>query len=190
VIRVLAVAIAFSLSFVSAAVRAEDEGSPHHMTKPDGSLNMDICGACHNPDMSLQRSKLETCTLCHAHTLHAGSNEHLSVSPTAVKSALAQQPKGAPALPLADDGHIYCGTCHLFHDPKVMDEAWLAHGWLPPDSGVAGAVKQGVVTRWTALAAHSEDKTPLGQFASKATRQLRMPVDDGQLCRSCHGVLR
>jgi len=188
VIRILAVALAFSLSFVPAAVHAEDEGSPHHMTKPDGSLNMDICGACHNPDMSLQRSKLETCTLCHAPTVHAGSNEHLSGSPAAVKSALAQQPKGAPALPLTDDGHIYCGTCHFFHDPKVMEEKWLTQGWLPADAGVSGAIRKGVIDRWAALAATAGEKDELGQFATKGTRQLRIPAEGGQLCRQCHGT--
>jgi hypothetical protein len=133
--------------------------------------------------MSLQRSKLETCTLCHAETIHAGSNEHLRAGAASVKQALAGQPKGAPALPLTDDGRIYCATCHLFHDPKTQ-------GWLPPGGGVAGAVRQGVVDRWAALAQQSDEKVPLGQFATKGTRQLRLPVDDGQLCRQCHGTLR
>lgn len=175
---------------LACVARAQEEGSPHHMTKPDGSLDMDTCGACHNEDMSLQRSKLETCTLCHAQTAHAGSDEHLRAGAPAVKQALAGQPKGGPALPLTDDGRIYCGTCHFFHDPKVMSEDWLAHGWVPPDSGIPGAVRQAVVDRWAALAEKAGEKSAVGQFASKGTRQLRLPVADGQLCRQCHGALR
>jgi len=170
------------------AARAQDAGSPHEMTKADGSLSMEACGVCHNEDMSLQRSKLETCTLCHAQTVHAGADEHVRANPAAVKRAVAAQPKDAPALPLTDDGHMYCGTCHLFHDPKVMEEAWLPQGWLPPDTGVSGAVRQGVIDRWETLALRSDDKRPLGQFATKGARQMRVPVNQGQLCRQCHGT--
>ena len=185
-----AVALALAAWLVCAGtVRAEDASSPHHMTKSDGELNMEICGACHTEDMSLQRSKLETCTLCHAQTAHAGANEHVTASASAVKKALETQPKDGPALPLAEDGRMYCGTCHFFHDPKVMDEHWLAQSWLPPDSGVSGSIRLGVLDRWAAMAAKSDDKAPLGQFAEKGTRLLRLPVDQGQLCRQCHGVL-
>jgi hypothetical protein len=93
-------------------------------------------------------------------------------------------------LPLTDDGRMYCATCHLFHDPKVMSEDWLAHGWLPPDIGVTAAIRQGVVDRWAALAEKAGDKGAVGTFATKGTRQLRLPVNDGQLCRQCHGALR
>jgi hypothetical protein len=193
--RALTTVLGVWLAVAPVVGRAQDEGSPHHMTKPDGSLDMEKCGACHNEDLSLQRSKLETCTLCHAQTVHAGAAEHLRADPAAVKRvlvarALAGQAEGAPALPLGDDGHIYCGTCHLFHDPKVTGEDWLKEGWLPRDSDLPGAVRQGVVDRWAALAAQSEDKTPVGRLATKGTRQLRLPVGDGQLCRRCHGVLR
>ena len=98
------------------------------MTKPDGSLDMETCGVCHNEDMSLQRSKLETCTLCHAQTVHAGSDEHLRAAAAGGEAGAGGTAEGRPALPLTEDGRIYCGTCHLFHDPKVMEEDWLAHG--------------------------------------------------------------
>ena len=171
------------------AASADGDASPHHMTTPDGSLDMTKCPVCHNEDFSLQRSKLETCTLCHASTGHAGSDEHLRASPAAVKTALGDT-QGSAVLPLAEDGHIYCGTCHLFHDPKVASEDWLAHGWLPPTNGLPAAVRQAVTERWAALAASSEDKGTVGNFATKGTTQMRLPVDDGQLCRRCHGALR
>ncbi|MEO8604748.1 MAG: hypothetical protein ABI629_19420 [bacterium] len=184
-------AVLLGICLVGAAVaRAEDAGGPpHHMTKSDGSLDMEVCAACHTEDMSLQRSKLETCTLCHAQTVHAGSDEHLREQPAEVKQALAARPKDSPALPLSEDGHIWCGTCHLFHDPAVMQEDWLKQGWLPPDSGLSGNVRQAVIDRWVALAAKSDDKNALGQFAAKGTRQLRLPASDGQLCRQCHTKL-
>jgi hypothetical protein len=160
------------------------------MTKPDGELDTEICGVCHNEDLSLQLSKAETCTLCHSTTVHAGADEHLEAAPEAVKRLLAEQAPGSPALPLDDDGRIYCGTCHLFHDPVVMSENPLARGWLPRAGGLPGAVGQEVLARWTALAAHSEDKTAVGELASKGNRQLRLPVDGGQLCRQCHGAVR
>src|SRR5262249_18618808 len=150
-IRVTASVFGLWLALLPLMGRAQED-TPHHMTKPDGSLDTEKCGACHNGDFSLQRSKLETCTLCHAPTVHAGADEHLRADQAAVKRALEGQPKAAATLPLADDGHIYCGTCHLFHDPKVASEDWLTHGWVPPESGLSGAVRQAVVARWAALA--------------------------------------
>jgi hypothetical protein len=76
------------------------------------------------------------------------------------------------------------------HDPQVMSEDWLAHGWLPPDTGGSASVRQAVLDRWAALAAKAEDKAALGSFATKGARQMRLPVDGGQLCRQCHGALR
>jgi hypothetical protein len=178
------------LVLLPALAPAQEAASPHRMTKSDGSLDMGSCALCHNEDMSLQRSKLETCTLCHAPTAHAGSNEHLRADAGAVKRALEGRSKEAPALPLADDGHMYCATCHFFHDPKVLAENWLPQGWVPPDRGLPGAVRQGIVERWSALADAAGANSPIGNFAADGTRLLRLPVDDGQLCRQCHGTLR
>jgi len=152
VIRLLTVVLGVCVILAPPAARADGDGSPHHMTKADGSLDTTACAVCHNEDFTLQRSKLETCTLCHSQTMHAGAAEHLRANPAAVKQALGDH-ADAPAMPLADDGHIYCGTCHLFHDPKVASEDWLTHGWLPPDRGLAAAVRHGVTDRWAALAA-------------------------------------
>ena len=185
--RTTAALFAIWLSLAPIVANAQ---SPHHMTKPDGELDTEICAACHNEDFSLSRSKLETCTLCHSQTVHAGADEHLKAAPAAVKSALESQSADAAVLPLADDGHIYCGTCHLFHDPKVTSENWLKEGWLPRADGLPGAVRETVLNRWSAMAAHSEDKAAVGAFATTGTLQMRLPVDDGQLCRRCHGALR
>ncbi|MGD9765924.1 MAG: hypothetical protein AB7V27_19730 [Candidatus Binatia bacterium] len=180
--------LALALICAPPAVHAGD--TPHHMTKSDGSLDVEACAVCHNEDMSLQRSELETCTLCHSRTLHAGADEHLRASAPAVKRSLAGRAEGAPALPLTRDGQMYCGTCHLFHDPQVDSQQWLEHGWLPPEGGLPGAVRQGVIERWAALAARSDEQGTLGSFAAKAARQMRLPVDKGQLCGQCHAFQR
>jgi hypothetical protein len=188
--RVLfAVLIGSMVMIAPPTARAEDEATPHHMTKPDGSLDTEKCPICHNPDMGLARSKLETCTLCHLETTHGGTLEHVSASAAQVREAMADAPKDAVVLPLADDGRIFCGTCHLYHDPKVLGEAWLARGWIPPDTGLAAAVREGVSTRWTVLAEAADQKGQVGEFATRGTRQLRLPVEDGKLCRQCHGKL-
>jgi hypothetical protein len=180
-------ALALLAMLIALPAAAQDAGSPHHMTTPDGSLDMATCGVCHNEDMSLQRSKLETCTLCHPASSHAGSAEHLRLAPDVVKRGSGSTANGERSLPLAEDGRIYCGTCHLFHDPKVLSEDWLAQGWLPPQSGLPEAVRQAVRERWATLM-QREGATGAGAaFASKGTRQLRLPVDGGQLCLRCHG---
>jgi len=188
-IRTLAIVLGGWLVLAPVAAYGEGDATPHHMTKPDGALDTTACAVCHNEDFSLQRSKLETCTLCHAQIPHAGADEHLRASPAAVKSALGDTAKGV-ALPLTDDGKIYCGTCHLFHDPKVDSVDWLTHGWLPPNTGLSAAVRQSVIDRWASMAASSEDKNAIGKFATKGTVQMRLPVEAGQLCRRCHGAPR
>jgi hypothetical protein len=176
-----------ALTVTPCRVHAEDaSASPHQMTKPDGSLDMDKCAFCHDESFGLQRTKLETCTLCHAETVHSGAREHLRADQAAVKQAMGEAPAGGTVLPLAENGTIYCGTCHLFHDPKVKAESWLAVGWIPPESGLAGAVRTGISARWARLARPEDDKGEVARFARQGTRQLRAPVSDGRLCRQCH----
>jgi hypothetical protein len=169
----LAVLLAGALS-----ARADDSGSPH--------TSMDACNVCHNDDMSLQRSKLETCTLCHSETVHSGAAEHLHVDGARVLRALGDQTSAKVVLPLTEDNKIWCGTCHIWH-PEQLGEAWLPMGWVPPDSGLPGAVKAGVSDRWQTIAERYGQKTVEASSASKGTRQLRLPIDDGSLCQRCHG---
>lgn len=162
--------------------------SPHQMTLPDGALDTKSCAICHKPDMSLERTPLETCTLCHAEATHSGSLEHIRVAPEAVARVLATRAKDAPKLSLTKEGKIVCITCHLYHDPAVLGESWLATGWVPPDSGFSGGVRKGVLERW-AILEKAYDKTKAGLFVTEGTRMLRFPVEDGTLCKQCHGSL-
>lgn len=189
VLLVLVLACAVSGTLVAFAFPRPRVGAPHDMTKPDGELDAEACGACHNEDMSLQRSKVETCTLCHLPSTHSGGLEHLRVDPARVEQALEGRAKDAIALPLAEDGRIWCGTCHLYHDPNVLEEKWLAQGWTPPAGGLSGAVRESVTERWRILADDADEKKMPAKFVAEGTRLLRAPVSDGTLCRQCHRVL-
>ena len=157
-----------------------DPGSPHHMMKPNGEADTEKCGLCHNEDFSLSRSKLETCTLCHATTTHAGAAQHLAAPAAAVAQ---RRPKDSP-LPVTDEGAMYCGTCHIFHDPKVSGEEILAQRWLPRDSGLSQAVRESLSERW-AKTAQAENAVG-AKFSTRGTTRLRLPIEDGSLCRQCH----
>ena len=166
--------------------RAEEADSPHHMLKPDGSIDTDKCALCHESDMSLSRPKVETCTLCHAITVHSGAYEHVHASPVQVGQLIPPDKEGTPHLPRTDDGGLYCGTCHTFHDPSMEETKPLAQGWLPPSTGLSEAVRRALEERWISLA--NKYNAPVGAtFATKPVKALRLPVNDGALCRHCHG---
>lgn len=167
-----------ALLVLAVSAAADDGASPHRGTE--------MCSVCHNQDMTLQRSKLETCTLCHAETVHSGAAEHLRLEAARVKRAIPDQPKDGVTLPLTDDGRMWCGTCHLFHDP-ALGQPWLSTGWVPPDSGLPKAVRDRVTARWDAIAAARDQPQVGASFASQGTRALRLPVEDGALCTHCHG---
>ena len=179
-------AIVLVLLGAAGVVRAQDDGSPHHMVKPDGEADMDKCAACHESDLSLSRSKRETCTLCHAETLHAGAYLHLHASPDKLKHLLSAAHEEKPELPTAEDGGIFCGTCHLFHDPRLSEDKPLVTRREAP-SAFDKAVQNAIEAQWPAIAQKYDAQKAEASFASKATKALRLPVDDGTLCRHCHG---
>lgn len=166
---------------------AQESDSPHRMVKPDGEPDADKCAVCHEPDLSLSRSKVETCTLCHATTTHSGTAEHLRTSAASVAARLPGAKEGVSTLPLTDDGTMFCGTCHLFHDPRLSEEKPLAAGWVPPSTGLAGAVRKALTAQWETIAGTHDASSVGAEFAVKSTRALRLSVDDGGLCRHCHG---
>lgn len=165
---------------------AAGETDPHYMRNADGSTDDAKCGVCHNDDLGLLRSKLETCTVCHAETTHSGSREHVQASAAAVARLMAGAKGKDPELPLTDDGRIYCGTCHLFHDPVVASEALLQKGRSPSGSSVGIAVAEALRSRWPQLAkAHGHDEANI-KLNPQGTLRLRLPNADGSLCRHCH----
>ena len=177
-------AVLLGLLATAGPVLAEESASPHHMVDAHGELDMEKCPVCHEPDMSLSRSKQETCTLCHSETLHAGSYEHLHASAEAVKKLLSDEKE--PNLPRTDDGGIFCGTCHIFHDPAVAGEELLQQQFVPPATGISEAVRQAVTSHFAEIAKKYDESKADAKFASEETRALRLPVSDGSLCLHCH----
>ncbi len=183
---VLLACLLFALPAWAADEAADEaETNPHHMSGPDDDEG---CGFCHEEDMSLSASLLETCLSCHSLTEHSGSAEHLRAS-AASMARLAPTPVKAdepPPLPLTDDGAMWCGTCHLYHDPRVNEDVLLAERWLPRITGVAGAVRVAVASHWDDLAAKYDQPPPVARFSTNGSIWLRLPVADGRLCSACH----
>lgn len=163
---------------------ADDEQNPHLMVMKDGSPNTDKCGFCHNDDLTLARSKEETCTTCHTIAQHGGSMSHVQVKAQDVKRIVPANKPGGMEFPLTDGGGIYCGTCHLFHDPAgVVDgNKWLPAGCPQSTTPFSAAVREQLD--------HYRDSVADAQAAHSVkvgTRALRLPVCDGALCAHCHG---
>lgn len=167
------------------AAGGSDDGNPHHLGSPD---DRESCSFCHEKDMRLSASLLDTCLACHSITEHAGSQEHVRASAAAVARAqpIPATAAAKPILPLTPEGTIWCGTCHLYHDPQIDAEPLLPQSWLPPMAGMALAVRDAVASRWGELAAKHEQPLPVASFAEQGSRWLRLPVSDGRLCTACH----
>lgn len=162
-------------ALLSAAVALGQE-NPHISSLPDDKPDASMCAYCHDDSLALSRSHAETCTLCHSETAHTGAIEHSRVGAAKVARSL-----GDASLPLAGDGHIYCGTCHLFHDPGVMGESLLEEGRAKRDSPLNRAVRDSVAARGRRDAATADGEV---EFRDVGTRYLRLPGDT--LCRQCH----
>lgn len=167
----------------------DEEGSPHILVKPDGTLDMETCGICHEDDnKTLSRTRLETCTLCHPETPHSGAAEHLRASADAVAKRVPAG-EGALAFPLTEEGTIYCGTCHLFHVPALGEKPPLVSGWVPPQEGLAGSVRESLQAKFPSIAESYGQESADAHFATDAVLRLRLPIADGSLCRHCHAEL-
>lgn len=178
-------AIALVLLGTAGALSAQDDASPHSMVKADGEADTDKCAACHEADFSLSRSKRETCTLCHTEAPHSGAYAHFHAAPDKLKQLLSGAAAEKPELPTAEDGGIYCGTCHVFHDPRLSEDKPLP--MRRPPTAFDRAVQSAIEAQWPVIA-HKYDAEKAGaSFADKSTKALRLPVDDGTLCRHCHG---
>jgi hypothetical protein len=173
-----------ALAVLAVAVTAfADEDNVHHMRLPDGELDTDKCGFCHEDDFSLSNSKLETCTLCHDENLHSGIFLHQNAAPAEVARLQGDR---KDAWPLTDEGRVYCGTCHLFHDPTADGEEWLPKGRALSMSPFAVHVRDGIVEKWKATAQKRETEAAAVKPFDEGTRALRMPVENNELCRHCH----
>jgi hypothetical protein len=169
----------------SAAAWGDDSENPHLMIGADGKADASKCNVCHNDDLTLTLPKSDTCTLCHSASLHAGAQEHLRLEPARVTRLIPAPKEGSPVLPLTDEGGIYCGTCHVFHDPRVSDETALDQPWVP-SGRLAQAVREELLADLAAAGSAHATKTPPAMTFSDGTTRLRLPIADGGLCRHCH----
>ena len=165
------------------ADESDDEQNPHLMVLKDGSPNTDKCSFCHNDDLTLARSKEETCLICHTVAQHAGAMQHVKARPAEVKRLVPPTKPGEGDFPLTDSGGIYCGTCHLFHDPEgvVSGEKWLPEGCPQRTTPFASAVRSSVDQYRDSIA-----DAQAAHFDKMGTRALRLSVCDGALCAHCH----
>ena len=92
-------------------------------------------------------------------------------------------------LPLTDDGRIYCGTCHFFHDAALEEDAQRPAAWVPPTTGLPGAVQRSVAAHWKTIERQYDLTPPVAEFETKGTTALRLPVENGSLCHTCHESL-
>jgi len=171
------------------AANGEEGMNPHHMVGADGALDDSVCSLCHEDDFTLSRSKTETCTLCHSDAPHAGAAQHLRADTAAVKR-LAVDREGID-IPLTDEDTLYCGSCHLYHDPAVADEQWLDHGWVPSATeGLGKAVRDELAAWFAADDARRDPATAAAtvKWMEGGTRMLRLPAENGTLCKRCHGA--
>lgn len=177
--------LTMGLLCAATALRAAEDENPHWMLRPDGEPDEEKCAICHNEDMDLLSSKEETCLSCHDRTLHSGSVEHLRAAAVQVQRRLPSKEQSGVEFPLAEDGRMYCGTCHLFHDPRVAEET-LAPPRSLPEGGLAARIRQETEGRAaTVLRARPEVEAQIS-FAPKSTGFLRLPIDENQLCIACH----
>lgn len=144
---------------------------PHHPAASDGASD-GSCSACHTKvpapgarpeDAALRLDPLAVCSTCHPGLPHQGVDVHLG----------KMVPPGSP-FPGAK-GVIACFTCHDVHrgvgagdvDSKLADEL----------------LKAAERTEW---AGRTEGVTLPGRGTGHPP-MLRRPLEDGGLCRACHG---
>lgn len=187
--RLVVLALLSILAVVSPGRAEEEPDTPHRMLKPDGEADPEKCSICHQEDMSLSQPKSELCKMCHSPTIHAGAARHLEASPEQLAQVVSPKKPGELDLPLTEENGIFCGTCHVFHDPRVSGEQALDQRWLPPTTGLPEAVRNALVAQWGRSASKYGESEPGVKFSTRGTRNLRFPINDGSLCRRCHGTL-
>ena len=156
---------------------------PHHPEQrrdpEDGS-----CSACHvavpeegvaAADARLRDVEGGVCATCHQPDPHLGAHSHLH-------EALGDQllaslpPQVAPSAV----GTVQCFSCHEVHDLTPPP------GRRPdPQQPLATALRQQVREEWAVegqVAWPGEDEDP------EHSPMLSLSIEDGSLCRACHGV--
>lgn len=185
----------------------------HLMIDERGEIKEKNCLYCHEEvhekrDQPLEPAQLKLrlpaeklCFGCHLKTPHLNAVEHQGAKPKPeMKKHMDQMAREhAIILPLAEDGHVTCISCHSPHPDGVMQEG------NPAGAQVSADVEKGVTYEdhsWDAvfradkqqrledLAMQSGEHHALGYRRLKSEVLLRLPAKDGSLCLSCHAFER
>ncbi len=146
--------------------------SPHE--PPEKGKADGTCAVCHSAippegstvaNASLRLAPKQACTTCHPDAVHAGAREHVG---SKIDHPLS--PEAAKALPLGPDGDINCWTCHDVHT--------FGRSKPTKPSALAQSIQR---LRTTGLT------VPEKKADKVDDPMMALPVNDGTLCRACHG---
>ncbi len=153
---------------------------PHHPTTVR-SNDDSTCNACHTgrpetgasaADSHLRLEGQKVCTNCHDEPEHAGSASHLG--------KLVETPPGGE-IALDVDGTITCWTCHEVHGDNANSKE------IKREDAAIALRSHALSTDWKGQV--SPEATWPGDEVKdpKHPSLLALPLQDGQLCRACHG---
>lgn len=160
---------------------AYTRASPHHPDKPRDP-NDPTCAACHTgtpsegasfADAHLRAGE-DVCTgTCHKTSPHAGISEHMG------KEVDADRAATLPASVVLLDGRVACYSCHDVHDSAAETPE---KGRRELVGSLHGLAMDG---DWKDLA--GADLSWPGNTDPAHPPMLALPINDGSLCRACHG---
>ena len=185
----------------------------HLMIDEHGEIKEKNCLYCHQEvheqrDERLEPSQVKLrlpaeklCFGCHLKTPHLNAVEHQGAKPKPEMKQHMQDKarEHAILLPLSEDGHVTCISCHSPHPEGVMQEGNPAGAQVSADvekgviyedhswDGVYRADKQQRLEDW---AMQSGEYHALGYRRLSHEVLLRLPARDGSLCLSCHAFER
>ncbi|MCG8429514.1 MAG: hypothetical protein MI754_19355 [Chromatiales bacterium] len=181
----------------------------HRQKLDNGKLDERSCSYCHleqpqqikgevpqKTDLRLPPAVL--CLGCHLKTPHLNSLEHAGAPSEKVLDRLQAHNRSARRpLPLDEQQHVTCVTCHDPHQPGVIEKLSADQEvWLGESDVETGSVY--VSSRWSPvyeadkaerladLQQHSDWPLALRYRRLEQEVLLRLPAKDGTLCNACH----
>jgi len=151
---------------------------PHHPDEARSATDP-TCSACHSTlpetgagptESRLRWDDTDACVVCHVGEVHFGVAEHVGKRvPDEIQATLP------PSIAL-HDGDVTCWSCHEVHDGVSTGKLGSRMG-----EALRGAALE---TQWKEL---GEDVIWPGASAADHPPLLSLPLQDGALCRACHG---
>ena len=189
--------------------KASERENIHILLDENQAINKKNCLFCHQEihekrDHKLGQAQLKLrlppeklCLGCHLKSPHLNAIEHQDAKPKPeMKKYMDKQAQDQNIiLPLAENGHVTCISCHSPHQKGVLEPSNIA------GNQIDGDIKQGITYK-----AHSWDQVfrndkqdrlmlwelthnegiDIGYERIEQEVLLRLPAKDGRLCLSCH----